>query len=159
MRTGALLVLTIFVSGFGVGCGSVSGIADGGGAGSGGGGGGHAGTSGSGGAGGSSGASCDDLVSQYNAALSAARQCTVGAAGACQQSVSASLSHCFLNCMTFVNDASALNTIKTSWEQAGCDNSTGLCPAFACVEPSSGMCVAGDSGGGVCAQSGGVVAN
>ena len=138
----------------------MSGPADGGGSGgSGGGAGGHAGTSGSGGVGGSGGASCDNLVSQYNAALSAARQCTVGAAGECQQSVSESLSHCFLNCMTYVNDASALTAIKASWEQAGCDNSTGLCPAIACVEPSSGMCVAGDGGGGVCASTGGVTAN
>jgi hypothetical protein len=160
---GALAVLQAY------GCGSVSSGADGGGgaggtgsggagaagqpgsAGHGGGGSNGGRDGGSAGAGADAGASCSDLASQYGDALAAARSCTVGATDQCQQSVSLSLSVCSSNCMTFVNDASALNDLRARWQSAGCANQRQVaCPAIACVQPTKGTCVAADAGGGVC---------
>jgi hypothetical protein len=53
--------------------------------------------------------------------------------------------------MTYVNDASTLNAIKASWEQAGCNSLVGIaCPLIACLQPTSGTCVTADGGVGVC---------
>jgi hypothetical protein len=149
------------VAGLSVGCGSVLGSPDAGGTGgSGTGTGGQGGVSGTGGSGtgGSAtggaggGLSCGDLAAAYAAALPAAASCDVSGAGQCQQVVSGSLSPCTVNCyLTFVDDATALNAIKDLWQQAGCANVAVLCPAISCVRPSSGVCVAADGGGGVCA--------
>jgi hypothetical protein len=104
-----------------------------------------------GGAGHGGGASCSDLESQYSAALTEARSCTVHANGQCAQSASGSLSVCFSNCLIFVNDATTLNALKAEWLQAGCANQGPVaCPAIACLQPAQGNCVAGDGGGGVC---------
>ena len=104
-----------------------------------------------GGAGGATGATCSDLAAQYSTALTAARSCTVGAAGQCAQMVSGSLSVCFSNCQTFVNDASTLNTLKAQWLADGCANQGPIaCPAIACLQPTQGRCVAGDGGGATC---------
>jgi hypothetical protein len=112
--------------------------------------GGAGGASGTGGAGGSGGVSCSDLASQYAAALPKAEQCAVNAKGQCLQSVSASLSQCSGNCMTYVNDATTLNAIQASWIQQGCNNVLVLCPAIACLQPAGAECVVGDGGGGRC---------
>ena len=97
------------------------------------------------------GVSCTDLENAYAAALPAARSCDVAAAGQCQQSVSSSLSPCFVNCMTYVNNASTLNKLKLTWQQGGCNSLVGiLCPAIACIAPTAGVCGATDGGGGVC---------
>jgi hypothetical protein len=104
--------------------------------------------------------SCADLENQYGDALPAAKTCDVNASGQCQQLVSSSLSPCLVNCMTYVNDPSTLNTIKASWEQAGCNSVVGIiCPAIACLQPTNNMCVVGDSGSGVCSSSTGVTTN
>ncbi len=159
----------------GVGCGSVSSIGDGGGTGGSatgqggtggtgatgsGGAGGHGGATGSGGGSGghagAGGASCDALATQYADALPAAQSCDLDASGECQQSVSSSLSPCFLNCMTYVNDPTALNAIKASWEQAGCDSLVGInCPGVLCIQSTNNMCLVGDGGGGVCSSNSG----
>ncbi len=69
----------------------------------------------------------------------------------CQQSVDSSLSVCPSNCMTFVNDASALNDLKARWQSAGCASQGHVaCPAIACVQPTKGSCIAADGGGGMC---------
>ena len=95
--------------------------------------------------------SCADLVTQYAAALPAARSCDVNASGQCQQLASESLSPCFLGCKMRVNDASALNAIELTWEQAGCDALVGIaCPLIACIQPTAGLCVAADGGGASC---------
>ena len=112
--------------------------------------GGATGQAGHGGAGG--GPSCDELSAQYRDAMPAAQRCEVGATGQCKKLVSSSLSSCFINCMTYVNEDSTLNNIKQSWVQAGCDNVVGPCPAIACLQPTSSTCVAGDGGGGVCSS-------
>jgi hypothetical protein len=144
-------------------CGSVLGNPDAGGTGgSGPGTGGHGGVSGTGGSGtggsatgGAGGAgggpSCGDLAAAYAAALPAAQSCDVSATGQCLQLVSGSLSPCAVNCyLTFVNDATALNAIRAAWQQAGCANVDVLCPAIACIQPSTGVCAPADGGGGVC---------
>ena len=97
------------------------------------------------------GVSCTDLENAYAAALPAARSCDVAALAQCQQSVSSSLSPCFVNCMTYVNDASTLNKLKLEWQQGGCNSVIGIvCPAVACIAPTAGVCTATDGGGGVC---------
>jgi hypothetical protein len=112
---------------------------------------GAAGATGAAGSGGASGATCSDLETEYGAALTAARSCTVGASGQCAQMVSGSLSVCFSNCQTFVNDATALDALKAQWMAEGCANQEHVaCPAIACLQPTAGRCVAGDGGGGTC---------
>jgi hypothetical protein len=115
-----------------------------GGAGHGGGGGGVAGQDGG------AGASCDELASQYVTALVVASACTVGAANQCALLVSSSLSPCFVNCMTFVHDATPLGDLEARWKAAGCDSKPTVCPAIACLMPTAGTCAAGDGGAGQC---------
>jgi hypothetical protein len=96
--------------------------------------------------------SCTDLDNQYAAALPAAKSCAVGVSGQCQQLVSDALaiSPCQIGCdMIYVNDASTLNTIEATWNQAGC-NLDVACPAIACAAPTMGTCVPADGGGGIC---------
>ncbi|HVV53285.1 MAG TPA: hypothetical protein VHO06_26750 [Polyangia bacterium] len=113
--------------------------------------GGGAGGAGGGGAGGAGGGpACGDLAQQYAAALPAAESCAPDSGGACQALVSASLSPCNFNCMVYVNDATKLDAIKASWLQQKCDEVLVLCPAIACAQPSAGVCVLGDGGGGRC---------
>jgi hypothetical protein len=95
--------------------------------------------------------SCEDLQSQYAAALTVAQSCDANGSAQCQQLVGASLSPCS-NCTTYVNDPSALSAIVQSWQQAGCGNVAVACPAIACLSPSGAMCVPADGGGGVCVQ-------
>ena len=154
MRLSPFIALVGLALPLGGACGSVLTTNDGGG-GSGGGTGGHGGAAGggnSGGSGGTGGVSCGDLATQYTDALPAAQSCDVKASGECQQLVSSSLSPCFVTCMTYVNDSTALNAIKASWEQAGCNNVAVLCPAIACLQPTNNMCLVGDAGSGVCSS-------
>jgi hypothetical protein len=123
---------------------------------------GQAGSSGGGhdgGAAGSSGASCTDLQNQYAAAFADAQSCTVGATGQCTQLVRPALSVCgAYGCMMYVDDATTLNAIEAAWQAAGCDNVVGVaCPAYACVQPRGGTCVAADGGGAKCITSVGVI--
>ena len=184
MRLPLLHIILGLALGVGVGCGSVTSTSDGGGTGgsatgqggtggtsatglggtgghggatgSGGGSGGRAGSSGGKGSGGAGGASCDALATQYADALPAAQSCALKASGECQQLVSSSLSPCFLNCETYVNDPSTLNAIKASWEQAGCDSLVGTaCPAIACLQPTNNVCSVGDGGSGTCSSNSG----
>ena len=124
-------VLVALVTGIG-GCGSSSSTGDGGGAGQGG------------------GTSCADLEAQYMTAFAAATTCTVGAAGQCAQLASSSLSPCFIDCMTYVQSATALNSLKARWTAAGCGQKVTVCPAIACVMPTAGSCATGDGGAGMC---------
>jgi hypothetical protein len=94
---------------------------------------------------------CDELQSEYAAMLTAAQSCDPNGSAQCQQLVSASLSACS-NCTTYVNDASALGAIEQKWQQAGCDNVTALCPAIACLAPTSATCSPADGGSGVCVR-------
>jgi hypothetical protein len=98
--------------------------------------------------------SCGDLQAQYANALPAALTCDVNAAaGQCEQEVSGSLSPCS-GCMISVNDATALNAIRASWVQAGCNNVAVACPALSCVQPMPGHCgvTPGDGAGAMCSD-------
>jgi hypothetical protein len=158
MRFHLSILLVGVALGLGNGCGSVSGINDGGG-GTAGGTSGHGGAAGgkggNGGAGGTGGVSCGDLATQYADAVPAAQSCDLNASRQCQQLVSSSLSPCFLNCMTYVNDPTALNAIKASWEQAGCNNVDVFCPAIECLQPTNNTCLVGDGGSGTCSPNSG----
>ena len=105
---------------------------------------GTAGSSGSADAGG--GASCGELADAYAADLPAAEQCDVGDKSACQTLVSEALSPCG-GCSIYVNDASKLNALQAAWLQQKCNDVPVLCPAISCLQPTSGLCVAGDGGG------------
>ncbi len=96
--------------------------------------------------------SCGDLATDYAQALAAAQSCDVNTSGQCQQLVSSSLSPCFSNCMTYVNDPSTPNAIKAIWEQEGCNNVLVLCPAIACLQPTNSLCLASDGGAGICSS-------
>jgi hypothetical protein len=96
------------------------------------------------------GTSCDDLATQYATALVAASACTVGGASQCAVMVSSSLSPCFVGCMTFVQDATPLGDLKARWMTAGCDSQVTVCPAIACLNPSTATCAPSDGGAGRC---------
>ncbi len=117
-----------------------------GGAGSGGTGTGGAGLSGSGGTTGTLDALCSSLGAEYQDALDAAQSCDVGAAGGCAQLVNTSLSQCG-SCQTYVNDATKLDAIRQSYEQAGCTKRP-VPPCFdgACLAPTNKVCLAVDGG-------------
>jgi hypothetical protein len=90
---------------------------------------------------------CKDIATQYTDAVKAAQMCTVGAANQCQKSVAASLtSRC--GCPVAVNSTDALDKIRASWTDAGCNQCVlpVLCPAIACLG-GAGSCVASSSGG------------
>jgi hypothetical protein len=122
-------------------------------------GGGHDGGAAGGGGQGGSGASCTDLQNQYAAAFTDAQTCTVGASQQCTQLVRPALSVCgAYGCTMYVDDATTLNAIEAAWQAAGCDNVVGVaCPAYACVQPRGGTCVAADGGGAKCITSVGVI--
>jgi hypothetical protein len=94
---------------------------------------------------------CDMLVSDYANALPEARACTPGATMQCKQTAPASLSSCF-GCPTYVNDATKLTQIRAQWQNLGCNNPVGPCPAIACVLPGVAVCAPTDasSPGGEC---------
>jgi hypothetical protein len=52
--------------------------------------------------------------------------------------------------MTYVQNATTLNDLKSRWTAAGCGQKMTICPAIACLRPTAGNCVAGDGGAGVC---------
>ena len=103
------------------------------------------------------GESCDQLSTDYAAALTAALACTPGAANQCQTLVSSVASACpQTGCgpVVYVNDASALPAAQSRWASQCAQ--TVACPQIACkiaILPST--CVANDAGGsaGTCMQS------
>lgn len=125
----------------------------------GGGAGGSSGAAGSSGtADGGGGANCGELADAYAAALPAAERCDVGDKSACQTLVSDVLSPCG-GCSTYVNDATTLSSIQAAWLQQKCNDVPVLCPEISCELPTSGSCVAGDSGQGRCQPNLGVLPN
>jgi hypothetical protein len=132
-----------------------------GGAGAGGssGGAGHDGGAGAGGHQGDGGQSCTELQTEYANAFPAARSCDVKANAQCAHLASMTLSPCFSNCMTYVNDTTTLDAIKAQWLAAGCNAVPVVCPAIACIQPTGKMCVAADGGGGMCVTSNGLPTN
>lgn len=132
-------------------CGSVSAIGnDGGQGGSPGTGGstGTGGTHGSGGNGGSTGGpSCAQIQAAYQAALTTARECSVGGTNQCQKMVPSALG-CG-GCPTFVNDDSGPSQLEDAWTKAGCGQNQ-ICADGACLAPGVATCKASDAGGATC---------
>jgi hypothetical protein len=108
----------------------------------------------SGGAAGNAGVSayCSNLITQYQVAISAAQQCTLGGTGQCNQQVYAHLGHCDA-CLTFVNDTTLPALIESFWVKSGCDQATGhSCgQMLPCPESTNNVCVDLGSGTGKCA--------
>ena len=75
------------------------------------------GQTGTGGNKGTGGESCQQLGMDYLNALPAAKDCTYGVTGQCQQLVASSLT---CGCQVYVNDATTLNTIKAQYVSQGC---------------------------------------
>jgi hypothetical protein len=75
------------------------------------------GQTGTGGNKGTGGESCQQLGMDYLNALPAAKDCTYGVTGQCQQLVASSLT---CGCQVYVNDATTLNTIKAQYLSQGC---------------------------------------
>ena len=92
------------------------------------------------------GKSCSALESDYGTALTAAKECTLGAANQCQQLVNSSLS--CPGCKQYVNDTTTLGTIQTEWDDQGCSAVPHACPAIACVIPTASTCTNSPTGGG-----------
>jgi hypothetical protein len=100
---------------------------------------------GSGGAGGNS-AVCAQVDTQYQAAMTSARMCSLASGHApCQVDVLAMLG---CPCHTYVDEGTTLNTLAAQWNSNGC---TRVCVAAACVLPQAGNCVvSGTSSNGTC---------
>src|SRR5450631_3641060 len=75
------------------------------------------GQTGTGGNKGTGGGTCQQLAMDYVNALPAAKDCTYGVTGQCQQLVASSLS---CGCQVYVNDATTLNAIKAQYMSQGC---------------------------------------
>lgn len=103
----------------------------------------------------SGGETCAQIAADYQAALTAARACTPSSQNQCQKSVMDRLG-CG-GCTTFVNTDASLSQIENSWNQHNCQ--VGVCPAIACVPPTSAVCKAGDAGGGTCVDQAGLTTN
>jgi hypothetical protein len=117
-----------------------------GGKGTGGNGAGGNGTGGSGTGGQGGGTSCDALETDYGNALTAAKKCTLGAANQCQQLVYSSLS--CQGCKQYVNDTTTLSAIQTEWDNQNCNSGPHVCPAIACVVPTTSVCTSSPTSGG-----------
>jgi hypothetical protein len=134
--------------------GTSSGAGGSGGAGTGGGASLDASTAGSGGSGVTSSdaaETCQQLISDYEAALVEAKRCNP-ALNSLQCEATAPTSLPCGGCVTHVHDASMLTDIRSKWQAAGCKS--GLCPAIACIQPGSGSCMLVDGGAGVCSSTG-----
>jgi hypothetical protein len=94
---------------------------------------------------------CDNLVSQYQAAVIDAQTCDVGQSGQCDQLVDVGLSSCGA-CQVYVNDASKPKAIQQAWFGAGCNQLPGApCTHELCISPLNNMClVVLDTNHGTC---------
>jgi hypothetical protein len=96
------------------------------------------------------GRSCQQLVSDFEAARSAALACTPGAANQCQALVPVSMC---AGCGVYVNDATQASAISAQFFDQGCDkNAATACTPFSCIQVGPSSCVANDGGspGGTC---------
>ncbi|HVY41289.1 MAG TPA: hypothetical protein VHM31_25310 [Polyangia bacterium] len=116
--------------------------------------GGSPGTGGAGGSadGGSLAAVCRSFAQAYAAALPAAERCSVGAADPCTTLVPEAVAGdgCITDCQVYVSDATALNAIIHSMQEAGCFTLPSCVLTIACATPAAGLCMPGDGGDGVC---------
>ncbi|HVT08802.1 MAG TPA: hypothetical protein VHO67_15195 [Polyangia bacterium] len=115
------------------------------------------GSPGTGGAGGSADGGalvelCRSFAQAYAAALPAAERCSVGAADPCTTLVPEAVAGdgCVTNCQVYVSDATALNAIVQSMEQAGCSSLSVCVLTIECATPAAGLCMPTDAGDGRC---------
>jgi hypothetical protein len=105
---------------------------------------GRGGTFGHGGAAGhaaDAGESCTQIETDYGNAMTAAAECTPGAAGQCQHLIDMSLS--CPGCQRYVNDVTELDALAAMWNDQDCSASPhGPCPTIACVIPGPASCAA-----------------
>jgi hypothetical protein len=85
---------------------------------------------------------CQQLMSDYQAALPAARVCTPGAPAQCEALVADGLC---MPCSQFVNDATTLNGIIVQWNDQRCSSLLG-CQNVVCIMPGPFVCLANDGG-------------
>jgi hypothetical protein len=111
-------------------------------------GGGNTGGTGFGGTGGGPTITCADLENAYAKALESAKSCNPFVSVIlCDTSMPDELA---CPCPTMVNhnntiSIQALKNLKSQWDSMGCGKNV-MCPAIACVAPSSGACVGSGSG-------------
>ena len=102
---------------------------------------------------GDGGETCAQLVSDYQAAVAAARPCTPGAPNQCQSAVPV-----FLNagCVSYVNDGTQALAIADQWFNQCCHESDAAeCSLMPCPQTGPWSCVVNDAGapGGLCSLS------
>jgi hypothetical protein len=87
------------------------------------------------------GETCAELETDYDTALSTARQCTPGSPNQCQHLVDRSLS--CPGCQEYVNDVTQLDILEAEWNDQDCGAMLYLCPQIDCVNPGTGTCMGG----------------
>jgi hypothetical protein len=98
------------------------------------------GGSGSGGTGGATPDVCDAIAAEYQAEMPAAKTCSLTVTVAqCQTAVSIALG-CGMGCLTYVQDATALDDTLQKWNAKNCDSIARICPAIACISAQRGQC-------------------
>jgi hypothetical protein len=99
---------------------------------------------------GDGGRTCQQLLADYNAAVSAASACTPGAPNQCQAAVSVSIC---AGCNRYVTDATAVEAASAQFFGQKCHQSgPTACTFTSCIQIGPWGCVATDSGsaGGFC---------
>jgi hypothetical protein len=102
---------------------------------------------------GDGGKSCEQLVSDYGAAVYAGSACTPGAPNQCQAAVPAFLC---AGCNFYVNDGTQALAVEKQFFNQGCDKMDATsCSSESCPQAGPFACVAADGGslGGLCAIS------
>jgi hypothetical protein len=81
---------------------------------------------------------CNTFETEYAAALTRARSCSVNVKAQCSAKVSSSL-RC-AGCESWVNSTVELDQIRAQWAATGCAKCAAPCPAIACRALSTGVC-------------------
>jgi hypothetical protein len=97
------------------------------------------------------GPSCDQLATDYSAAVYAATACTPGAPNQCQALAARLPANCpdLCNGSSRVNDTTSVEAARQSWLAAGCGGPPTTCVAMDCVQL-PGVCVPDPQGSGSC---------
>jgi hypothetical protein len=95
---------------------------------------------------------CRSFAQAYAAALPAAARCSVDASDPCTTLVPEALpgDRCTVGCQVYVSDATVLNQIMLSGEQAGCGTLPVCVLGIYCDTPAAGFCMPGDGGEAHC---------
>jgi hypothetical protein len=87
-----------------------------------------------------------DISTQYQAAMTAAKMCSLASGHSpCQYDVPLSVG---CSCRAYVDDDTTLKSLVAQWNSNGC---TRVCPAVACVNVQPGNCAtSGTASSGTC---------